>query len=410
MISELSIRNFQSIATADLDLTGWTSLVGESDVGKSAIVRAVHALLTNRRGDGFIREGAKACAVTLVLDDGTNIEWHKTRGASGVYTVSRAGVVDEVYEKTAGEVPPEVARLLGVTVDIAGEPFTPGIQRQHDAPFLLADSARRRAQVLGEFDGSNIVLRAEGMIRTAQRAAQQAVKAAEQAAERADAALEAYAAVPALQAEVQALDDLYATYSARRERCAHLLDDCSRLGEAQRAVVVVSREAAAWAAAGDPLARYAALHAAAGRVAALSTAREGIRRAQAAQGAAGGILAAVPGGLVERAEALRERAGRRDRLIGDAAALRTAQRRILVGTAYVAPLPGIAAILDHEDRIDRVEALRAARGGLLRAHEDVYNLGAALAACDGEHVLALADLQTLAGQPCPECGQPIEVA
>ena len=47
-----------------------TSIVGASDVGKSAIIRALGWVLTNKpSGDAFIREGSKEVSAILDIDD-----------------------------------------------------------------------------------------------------------------------------------------------------------------------------------------------------------------------------------------------------------------------------------------------------------------------------------------------------
>ena len=211
-ITRVEVRQFQSIAHADLDLGPWVSFIGGTDIGKSAIVRALHAALTNRRGDSFIRRGAKSCEVTLHLDGGAVLTWAKARGASGTYTLDGTA-----YEKTSG-VPDAISDALRVSIEIAGEDFTPGIQRQHDSPFLLAETPRRRAQILGALDGSNITMVAETILRRAQRLAQDDVKAAEREVERLDEAIVPYSALPAAEdayAVAAALSDALGARSAR---------------------------------------------------------------------------------------------------------------------------------------------------------------------------------------------------
>ncbi len=192
MITAIEVANFQSIQHARLRLAGWTSLVGESDVGKSAVVRAITAALTNWRGDHFIRRGANECAVVFALDDDTYVRWTKRRGASGTYDITPPNGDATRYEKTGGEVPEEVAALLNVTVDVAGDGFTPGLQQQHDPPFLFADTPRRRAQTLGEFDGSNLLMLAEGALRRTQREQQALASGAHAAIETVEAELLAF--------------------------------------------------------------------------------------------------------------------------------------------------------------------------------------------------------------------------
>ena len=60
----LEVKDFQSIAQVKLDIVGFTALVGPSNIGKSAVVRAIKCALTNRSGTSFVRHG-ESCARAL---------------------------------------------------------------------------------------------------------------------------------------------------------------------------------------------------------------------------------------------------------------------------------------------------------------------------------------------------------
>jgi len=68
---KLSIDNFQSIKHFETDLKGFVSIIGKSDTGKSAIVRAVKFLLENNWQDSYMRNGTNK--TTITLDDITRI-------------------------------------------------------------------------------------------------------------------------------------------------------------------------------------------------------------------------------------------------------------------------------------------------------------------------------------------------
>ena len=57
MIKHVRIRGFQSWKQADLDLEPLTVVVGESDQGKSALIRALESVMENRAGTEFITHG-----------------------------------------------------------------------------------------------------------------------------------------------------------------------------------------------------------------------------------------------------------------------------------------------------------------------------------------------------------------
>jgi hypothetical protein len=89
----IEIRNFQSIEHADIQVRGFTALVGRSNIGKSAIVRAVESALTGASGTSFVRHGptcarrikGKTCkcfASVHITGDGFDLLWEKGDGVN----------------------------------------------------------------------------------------------------------------------------------------------------------------------------------------------------------------------------------------------------------------------------------------------------------------------------------------
>lgn len=62
---EVEIHNFQSIESLSLKIDGFTVLVGPSNIGKSAVVRAIKTALTNALGTDFVRHDQNECARIL---------------------------------------------------------------------------------------------------------------------------------------------------------------------------------------------------------------------------------------------------------------------------------------------------------------------------------------------------------
>lgn len=111
MIRVLRVKNFQRHVSLRLKLDPHvTTIVGPSDVGKSALLRAVKwACLNEPRGASFLRKGAKSkrVSVTLHVDD------HKVTRAKGKdnsYHMDGAR-----FSAIGSSVPKEVATVLNVT-------------------------------------------------------------------------------------------------------------------------------------------------------------------------------------------------------------------------------------------------------------------------------------------------------
>jgi len=152
LITNLKIRNYQSIRRADLELGQFTILIGESDIGKSAVIRAIEALVINRPGKDFISHGQKSTGVSIQFEDHVSpVSWIKT--ASSTYKVD-----DLEFEKTGRTVPEEISAIVRLgSIDVGSVNFNVNIHKQMDLPYLVMESGPSRAKVLGELSGVNTI-------------------------------------------------------------------------------------------------------------------------------------------------------------------------------------------------------------------------------------------------------------
>lgn len=67
----LNIQNFQSIQSLSLPVKGFTALVGKSNRGKSAIIRALRAILLNEWSAGYVRAGEKETLISFEIKEKT---------------------------------------------------------------------------------------------------------------------------------------------------------------------------------------------------------------------------------------------------------------------------------------------------------------------------------------------------
>lgn len=170
MIERLRVENFQSIEHADLELGPLTVLVGPGRSGKSALLRALRCLITNKATDGYIRHGAKSTKVSVVCE-GKEVVWKKGRGKGGVYELE-----GQTYTKTGGEVPDGVRSVLllhPLAVDSSLTVFVQ-LQDQHDPPFLLSESGARQTKIIGTLTKLDAIVRAQQRAATEAQRAQRA--------------------------------------------------------------------------------------------------------------------------------------------------------------------------------------------------------------------------------------------
>lgn len=126
MLNKLILRNFQKHKKLIVPLGQITTIVGRTDAGKSAIIRALRWITLNQpRGDAFVRDGAKECSVSLFVDE------HKIKRIKGEANTYQLD--DQKYQGFGTKVPDTIADLLNIG------PIN--FQQQHDSSFWLSLSS-----------------------------------------------------------------------------------------------------------------------------------------------------------------------------------------------------------------------------------------------------------------------------
>lgn len=142
MIQRLYIENFQSIEKLDLDFGKYTVLVGKSNSGKSAILRALHALVRNSFIPAYLRKGTKTTKITTTYDNGEVVT---KRGSEATYELTQ-GTNHEVYTKSGRAIPADVLDFLAMPL-LAEEDLN--FTNQFELPFLVAGKSSRASAVVG---------------------------------------------------------------------------------------------------------------------------------------------------------------------------------------------------------------------------------------------------------------------
>jgi len=151
--TKLTIENFQSHENTVVELSpGVTALVGESDRGKSAVIRALRWLVLGEpKGAGFVRAGETRCKVRLDYDTGDYVERIKSP-RDNAYLCN-----DSAYRGFGNTPPLEIQEITGVAKsEVAGEPVCANIAGQHDPPFLLGMPNTAKAQIIGTLGGADV--------------------------------------------------------------------------------------------------------------------------------------------------------------------------------------------------------------------------------------------------------------
>ncbi|MDQ2085250.1 AAA family ATPase [Herbivorax sp. ANBcel31] len=159
-IEKIEIENFQSHENTQITLKdGLNVIIGASDHGKSAIVRAIKWVLYNEpRGTEYIRQGTKCAKVTLEISNGYTITRERSSGKNRYILKDSEGNAT-VFEGFGNEVPHEVVKAHGIPKVIldADKKSCINIGGQLEGPFLLSESGALRAKAIGRMTGLHIL-------------------------------------------------------------------------------------------------------------------------------------------------------------------------------------------------------------------------------------------------------------
>lgn len=177
MISHLRIENYQSHALTDIELSPTvTVFTGESDQGKTAVLRALRKVLRNTpTGDFFIRWNQKVCRVQVTVN-GVDVERVVGTKKTGLNTYT-VGV--DAYNNFGTSVPEEVRIALGIA-DVQvfeKDKIDFNIHTQHEGEFLVGKSGVEslRGRIFARITGSDVVNRAIAKKNSDLRAAKQEI-------------------------------------------------------------------------------------------------------------------------------------------------------------------------------------------------------------------------------------------
>jgi len=143
---ELHGSNFQSWKDFRIDISGLTVLTGSSNLGKSAIFRALRGILRNEIPENFIRDDQEEALALELGIDGHQISVTRERKKSVEYVID-----GKPFAKLGGEVPKEIQQLGYNAISIGDFTLDPIFACQHEKPFLLQSGPTELSTILGAF-------------------------------------------------------------------------------------------------------------------------------------------------------------------------------------------------------------------------------------------------------------------
>lgn len=151
-IDKVELHNFQTHTNKVIQFeNGLNIIVGESNVGKSSILRAIHWCLYDKpNGSDFIKTGTKSCRVIIHLSNGYIIERKRSRTSSGSYILTTPDGTVRDFKGFNNNIPIEILNAHQCPeIKINGTGYKINIAVQMDQPFLIGNSATERLSMLG---------------------------------------------------------------------------------------------------------------------------------------------------------------------------------------------------------------------------------------------------------------------
>lgn len=221
-IKELNILNFQSHQETEITFSpGFNVITGDSDAGKSAIVKALYWLFENRpSGDDFKNWNSP-------LKDPVTVEC-----AIGKDRISLTRENDKNFYILNGEnplsaiktdVPQEVSDILNVSEY--------NIQNQHDTYFLLKDTPGIRAQKLNKLVGMDVIDTLFKNIKSKIRDLNSNILYIKETQDKTETELEKYANLPQIEKLIVSIEKKHAEASASKAAATFLQEKLSLLKE-----------------------------------------------------------------------------------------------------------------------------------------------------------------------------------
>lgn len=159
MAVSLRIRNYQAIADAKLEIQGFTVVTGRSNLGKTALIRAVSAMMYGIPGEFFIKHNEAWVGGSMLIDDPKEplkILWRKVHANKRKPGLQPALEINgKTYTKIGRDHKKLTAPYGIMEIETTAARLRPQVAMQHDSIFLAAETETTVAEVfklLGRVD------------------------------------------------------------------------------------------------------------------------------------------------------------------------------------------------------------------------------------------------------------------
>jgi DNA repair exonuclease SbcCD ATPase subunit len=224
-IKQIDIKGFQSHSNSVLKLDDNVNVVvGSSDSGKSAVLRALNLIINNQpSGNSFISNWSKSVEVKLETKDFTVIRYKDKK--DNYYKLD-----DEKYEAMGkGKVPEEISKLLNFT--------ELNIQTQMEAPFLLSSSPGEVARYLNKIVHLDKIDTCLSNLESKKRGFKRELEYKTKEQEKLESDLEYYNRLDSFEKDIKRLEKLEANFRDKKKQYTDLYLLMSNIVEIEKSKI-----------------------------------------------------------------------------------------------------------------------------------------------------------------------------
>lgn len=207
MIESLEIKNFQSHKDSLFEFVpGVNIIIGPSDSGKTAILRALELLITNRPlGNEFNSNWGGRTVVRMKTTEGVMIT--RAQAEDGTDKTYKVSTIDSPMKAFGSDVPKEIKEALNID--------EVNVQSQLDPPFLLTKTAGEVAKHFNKIAHLETIDLANANIKKAINQINSTIKHKQTDLVNKKKELESYDYLTEFESEIQAIESLQKTVDSK---------------------------------------------------------------------------------------------------------------------------------------------------------------------------------------------------
>jgi len=230
---EVEIQNFQSISREVIKIEGFTALVGRSNIGKSAVVRAINAALTGAPVDASVRHDPSSCArhlkgtqkckcscIVRITSPDFKLEWEKG-DAVNRYNYQKGDGEAQEYT-VVGRGTPEFLQPEFLPVEVGGSKSLIQVSGQWHPIFLLDQTGVVIADVLSDVARLDDINKAISLVERDRKEAASTRKLREKDAAQLKGKLSLFEGLDDVLAQVRAVEDQEKEVDSARHKAEEL--------------------------------------------------------------------------------------------------------------------------------------------------------------------------------------------